>query len=210
MEVQKVAYLITFIGDKGREIYSTFTFAPADGAKPAENDTLIGVYTKYDQYCEPKKNEIRATVNFHRRKQAPQERFDSFVTEFRILVKDCGYINEDRMLRDAIVIEVSNPKVRERCMVDGDDLTLEKAIKLGQMYETSKESLKLIGEDPKVSLRTTSVIAVRPKKFVKQVPKQKPKAEECRKCGYERSHKSVQPEARLALNARKRTISAKS
>ncbi|ELT88091.1 hypothetical protein CAPTEDRAFT_191344 [Capitella teleta] len=159
-----------------RSTQLSITFAPADGATPAENDTLIGVYTKYDQYCEPK-NEIRATVNFHRRKQAPQERFDSFVTELRILVKDCGYTNEDRMLRDSIVIGGLDQKVRERCMEDGDDLTLEKTIKLGQMYETSKESLKLIGEDPKVSLLTTSVNAVRPKMFVKQVPKQKPKAE---------------------------------
>ena len=192
-EVQKVNYLMTFIGVQGREIYTTFTFAPADGATPAENETLDGVYAKYDQYCEPKKNEIRATVNFHRRKQGPQEKFDSFVTDLRILVKDCGYTNEDRMLRDAIVIGVADPKVQARCMEDGDELTLDRAIRIGQMYETSKESLKLIGEDPKVSSPSASVNAVRPKMANKHAPKQQPSKqqpeEKCRKCGYDRSHK---------------------
>ncbi|ELU09913.1 hypothetical protein CAPTEDRAFT_201962 [Capitella teleta] len=77
------------------------------------------------------------------------------------------------------------------------------AIRLGQMYETSKESPKLIGEDLKVSL-PTSVNAVRPKKFVKQVPKQRPKAEECRKCGYERSHQVCPAQGKTCSKCKKK------
>lgn len=43
-EKVKVNYLMTFIGDKGREIYNTFTWTPAVEDTPAENDTLAGVY----------------------------------------------------------------------------------------------------------------------------------------------------------------------
>ena len=68
-EGQKVNYLMTYIGDKGREIYETFLWTAATDDTPAENATLEGVYTKYTQYVTPMKNHIRATVSFNRRKQ---------------------------------------------------------------------------------------------------------------------------------------------
>ena len=44
-EKQKVNNLMTYIGDKGMEMYSKFTFnAAVDG-------TLDGAYGKYDTYC---------------------------------------------------------------------------------------------------------------------------------------------------------------
>ena len=58
----------------------------------------------YAQYVAPMKNHIRATVTFNRRKQDAGEKFHNFVTDLRILVKDCGYAKENGMLRDAIVL----------------------------------------------------------------------------------------------------------
>ena len=40
--------------------------------------------------------------------------------------------------------------IREKCLDKGDALTLEKAINLGQIHESSQESLHVIGEDPKM------------------------------------------------------------
>ena len=157
-EVEKVNYLMTYIGDKGREIYGTLTWAPAtghgDNAVPAENDTLAGVYAKYDAYVAPKRNCIRATVTFNRRKQESTERFDNFVTSLKVLVKDCGYgATEDRMVRDAIVLRSLHPQVQEKCLEKGDELTLEMAINLGQNHEVSHESMKVINEeDSKVNV----------------------------------------------------------
>ena len=108
-EVEKVNYLMTFIGDKGREMYSTFTWAEArregNVQIPAENDTLKGVYGKYESVIKPQSTTIRATVVFNRRTQGPTEIFDDFVTALRVLVKNCNYgTMEDRMIRDAIVL----------------------------------------------------------------------------------------------------------
>ena len=194
-EPEKVAYLMTFIGDKGREVYETFTWTPAAGNVPAENDTLAGVYKKYADYVKPKKNQIRATVNFSRRRQEPNERFDDFVTALRILVKDCGYgTMENRMLRDAIVLRSRHPTVMEKCFDKGEELTLDMAINIGRNYETLQESIRVVGidEDKKVN-------AVRnfkkPQKSYKKAQKKsaKPKTEtsnECGRCGYDTSHKS--------------------
>ena len=76
---------------------------------PAENETLATVYAKYEAYVAPEKNQIRDTVNFARRKQEPNERFEDFVTALSLLVKDCCYNNNDRMLRDAIVLRTLHP-----------------------------------------------------------------------------------------------------
>ena len=47
-EVVKVNYFMTFIGDKGCEIYTTFYWRPEQGQGDdfiaAENETLAGVY----------------------------------------------------------------------------------------------------------------------------------------------------------------------
>ena len=108
-EIEKVDYLMTYIVDKGREICGTFTWQLAarnvDGtAIPAENETLDGVYQKYAGYVASKRNQIRATITFNRRKQEPTERFDNFVTSLKVLVKEWAYDGtEDRMVRDAIV-----------------------------------------------------------------------------------------------------------
>ena len=67
-------------------------------------------------------------------------------------MKDCGYVEENRMLRDAVVLRSSKAAVRDKCLEKGDDLTLDVAIGIGQNYETSQESMRAIGfdEDPTV------------------------------------------------------------
>ena len=91
--------------------------------------------------------QIRAIVVFSRRKQAADKRFDQFVTDLKILVKDCGFKEEDRVVRDAIVLRSYHPQVQEKCLDEGDKFTLEKAIQIGQNHETFHASLKVIGDD---------------------------------------------------------------
>ena len=101
---QKVNYLMTYIGDKGREIYETFVWTPATDDTPAENANLEGVHAKYTPY------------------------------DLRILVTDCGYVEENPMLRDAIVLRSSHTAVRKKCLEKGDGLTFDMAIGIGQNY----------------------------------------------------------------------------
>ena len=51
-------YPMTYIGDKGKDIYITFTFDPAVGENPTESDTLEGVYGKYGAYVVPTKERV--------------------------------------------------------------------------------------------------------------------------------------------------------
>ena len=204
-EIEKVNYLMTYIGDKGRDIYQIFQWQPArTGANgeaiPADNETLEGVYSKYEVYVKPKKNEIRATVNFHRRKPMEGEKLDSFVTDLKLLIKDCNYQEEERMLRDAIAVKSVNQRVREKCLNEGDSLTLAKAIQIGQNFEVAQDSLRAINKESEVhSLQHKS----KDKKSFKahQKPQERPKLtgkgnQKCSRCGYNRSHKSCPAEGK--------------
>lgn len=213
-EQEKIGYLMTYIGDKGRDAYCTFAWTPrvpgvpavgnvaAVPAVPAENETLNGVIGKFKAFCAPQKNRIRATVNFNKRKQTAGERFDDFVTALRMLVKDCDYMDPDRMLRDAIVLRTKHDAVREKCLDEGDDLTLNKSIQIGQNHEAAQADLKAIhdGEDSKVNAVHNHKRDKRPQRKPKKSqnykpPPSKPPAKstndnfkECENCGYNASH----------------------
>lgn len=61
-------------------------------------------------------------------------------------MRDCGYTDNDRMLRDAIVIH-SHKEISQKCLEKGDTLTLEMAIQIGQGYELSVEKMKTINDE---------------------------------------------------------------
>ena len=76
-----------------------------------------------------------AALKFNGRRQGDNESFDSFVTDLKIPVKDRAYQEEEeeRTVPDAIVFRYKHPKVREKCLVQADALTCEKAIEIGRI-----------------------------------------------------------------------------
>ena len=58
------------------------------------------------------------------------------------------------MVRDAIIYRCKHSKVREKCLDLADELTLEKAVKIGRTHETNLDSLKKLAkdEDPTVNV----------------------------------------------------------
>ena len=73
--------------------------------------------------------------------------FQQFVTELKLLVKDCGYTQPEEMVRDRIVIGCKSQKVRERLIEQGSDLSLTKAIEIGLTMELSRTQLDTFREE---------------------------------------------------------------
>ncbi|KAL9972661.1 hypothetical protein ACROYT_G019013 [Oculina patagonica] len=121
----KVSYLKLCVGDKELDVFEGFTFAKHEDATQ-----LTVVVKKFEEYCVPRKKHVMAVLKFSERRQGDNESFESFVTDLKILVKDCGYQEEERMVRDAIVFHCKHPKVREKCLDLADELTCEKAIEI--------------------------------------------------------------------------------
>ena len=162
---QKVCYLLLWVGERGRDIHSTFKFAeaqaavaaangaPAIPAVPAENQNdLEMVYNKFKKYITPKSNVIFARYKFYNKTQGPHESVDNFVTDVKMLAKDCGFTPEIReeMIRDRLVYGTNSNKVRERYINQGADLTAQRAIDIARAYETSQAQLKKMSGEAQI------------------------------------------------------------
>ena len=87
---------LTCIGQKGREIYETFTFEPGDEMK------LAPVLHKFLKYCNPRKNILRHKF-FTYRKQEGQN-FHDFVTELKKWSSKCEFEGNRRHIVEAEVL----------------------------------------------------------------------------------------------------------
>ena len=87
-----------WVRDKGRVIYNTWELT-ADEAKKLET-----YYTRLETYVKPRSNKVFARYKFHLRVQQARESFEQFLTELKLLGKDCGDADTDEMVRDRVVI----------------------------------------------------------------------------------------------------------
>lgn len=136
-EEEKCNYLMIWSGEKGRNIYSTWNLT-ADQKKQ-----LSVHFEKFESYCKPKSNNIYSRYQFKSRIQESEELFEHFVTDLKVLFKECGYQAgvEDEMIRDHIVFGVKSTKVREKLINEGNALTLEKCMDIARTYELSQKQL---------------------------------------------------------------------
>ncbi|CAC5380903.1 unnamed protein product [Mytilus coruscus] len=110
-------------------------------------------YENFEAYVKPKSNQVFSSYKCQCRLQKTTETCEEFVTDLKVLVKDCQYANPDRMVRDRIVFGTKSSKVREKLINEGSELTLEKALDIARTYELSQRQLQTmnIGEDQNVN-----------------------------------------------------------
>jgi len=190
-EETKCNYLMLWVGDKGCDIYSTWNL------QQAEAKVLQTYYDRFDNYVRPKSNKLYARYKFTTRKQSEAETFEQFVTDLRLLIKDCDYQQRDEMLRDQIVFAVKSAKIREKLISEGSDLTLEKAVDIARTYELSKQQVKSMnGEDssihalnrkPTARVQTSKAKGEHSKSTKYYQPERNKRDRNCGKCG--RNHR---------------------
>ena len=135
-EEEKCNYLMLWVGDVGRNVHSTWTLTAEESKK------LDSYFTRFQAHVQPKANPVFARFRMTSRVQGVEEPFDTFVTDLKLLVKDCSYPNPDKMVRDGIVFGTNSAKVREKLINVGSELTLEKAVDVGRLHEISKAQLQ--------------------------------------------------------------------
>ncbi len=137
-EDAKVNYLLIWIGEKGRAVYNTWTLTTDESKK------LDTYYAKFEAHVKPKNNTVFARYKFQNRKQEPQETFDQFVTDLKLLVIDCEYDKPDEMTRDRLICGITSDKAREKLLNEGSELKLDNAIDIVHAYEVSQTQLRTI------------------------------------------------------------------
>ncbi|CAI5681852.1 unnamed protein product [Oreochromis niloticus] len=190
-EADKCSYLLLWVGEKGRDVYNTWTLTADDSRK------LQTYYDKYTDYITPKANPIYARYKFHEKMQGENEAFEQFITELKLLAKDCGYPNTDEMVRDRIVFATNSPHVREKLLSQGAELTLEKAIDIARSHELAKQQLRSMGHSR--GQETVHAIGRKPHKQENETRSVKPKGhanvtlKTCSYCARQHTNKDICP-----------------
>lgn len=139
-EGRKSAILLNCLGEEAQNIYFNVL------KKSDENPKYEELLKLFDDYFEPKQNELINTYNFLNRNQEDGESFDQFYVELKRLVKICHFKEEDRMLRDRIVMGIQDKKLQRKLLENGE-LSLDEAINKCRASELSKEHAKVMQKD---------------------------------------------------------------
>lgn len=84
-EKLQCATFLALAGEATIEVFNTFSF------KTAEKDKIEPLIEKIEEYCTPKQNVTFESHVFNSRRKMVGEAFDPFVTDFKILVRNCEY-----------------------------------------------------------------------------------------------------------------------
>lgn len=137
-DIRKSAILLNSIGHEGQNIYYNILKKSEDTPKYEE---LLQIF---DEYFEPRQNELVNTFIFSNRNQEDGESFDTFYSDIRKLVKNCNFQDlENRMLRDRIVMGVIDKKM-QRKLLETSNLTLDMAVERCRVAELSQEHARII------------------------------------------------------------------
>lgn len=122
-EEEKSSYLLIWCGKKGRNIANTWGDATDEDKKK-----LKTYFEGLTNHVEPKCILVFSRYKFHKRVKAKSETGKQFVTDLKLLVRECSFREPDEMIRDRIVFGTNSRKIWEKRFInESKDLTLDKA-----------------------------------------------------------------------------------
>ncbi|XP_052778759.1 uncharacterized protein K02A2.6-like [Mya arenaria] len=138
-EEEKVAFLLIWVGEKGQDVSQSWTLTNE------EQKQLDTYFTKFKKHVQPKLNPVFARFQFNNERQG-EDSIEQFVTRLKLKITECRYQENtvDEMIRDRIVFGISNQKLREKLINEGETLTLERAIQLSQNFEYCKQQMNIL------------------------------------------------------------------
>ena len=180
-EKQKCGWVGSWIGEHGREVYKTLEFTEEERTN-LTYDTLM---TKFELFVRPKRNKRVARHRLKQRKQRPEESFMNFVKDLKIIIMDCDceYQDSDDLLVDNIIDGVKDTKLQEKLLDRGEELTLQKALEIGQQFEHSQTQIKMRRDE-----QSSAVAQVKTKFEKKKQTKFRSRPKQCSRCGKDSAH----------------------
>lgn len=85
-------------------------------------------------------------LKFHQRVQMPGETVDQFVSALDKLLRPCNYGDlQDKLILEQLIETTNCPQLKERLLLEGETLTLEKASVIGKEIESVLNESELFG-----------------------------------------------------------------
>jgi hypothetical protein len=149
-EKEQCAAFRYVIGLDGRDIYNTMKFTEA------QTDKIDVVFEKFDEYCEPRRNTIMERYKFNRQVQRDNKTGNQYVTELKLLAKNCSFGSlEDKLIRGRVVYRIKSERVREWLLRERD-LMLDKALEVCQITQSAKRCSECQGHRKTWQIRKLS------------------------------------------------------
>ena len=121
-----------------RRIYNTLTLTEEEKKDPKE------IIKKLEEFAKGTVNETLERHTFNNRNQEEGESFDDFLTELKVLRKNCNFCATctDGLLRDRIVGGIRDSALRQKLLSE-EKLTLKKAEDVCRAREKARRGAKL-------------------------------------------------------------------
>ncbi|KAK2703622.1 hypothetical protein QYM36_017924 [Artemia franciscana] len=140
-EKAQCEYLLIWVGEKGRDIFSTFQLEQTEANKVEPFLNILKIM-QAQRNTRPKKYTVLARYMFQMRDQLESKSIERYVTELKTLAKQCLYIKQDQMIQDCIVCRIRNQAFQEKLLAEGGSLTLESAVSRCRTHKTTQAQLK--------------------------------------------------------------------
>jgi hypothetical protein len=141
---QKTALLLSCGGPLLMDIYNAFKFQAPTTAIPEPNMVFKDVLERLDRHFERKSNQVAASFAFWTRSRQPDESVEDYIVALKNLVKECGYEDPERMVRDNLTIGINDEEIRKELFMKGSALTLAQAEEIAVNYVSATEHNDLI------------------------------------------------------------------
>jgi len=133
------AFLYT-IGQAGRDIHNAMNLSEDKQGK------LDVLFTKFESYCKCKQNVTIECYRFNTCVQGRQENIDQYMTELRLIAKNCSFGDlEEQLIRDQLVCGTYSKEVRQR-LLRVEELSLDKAVSICHAHKESKKSAQYLND----------------------------------------------------------------
>ena len=145
-EKEKCSTFLYIIGQAGRDIFNAMTL------QDNERDKISVLFAKFEEYCRPKQNVTIERYRFNSRAQGKFETVDQYVTELKLIAKNCSFGDlESQLIRDRVVCGIHSDEVRQH-LLRVDELTLDKCLKVCRAYEQTKKSVEILTDNPHMAV----------------------------------------------------------
>ena len=142
----QVAVLLSCVGVEAQDVFEGLPFAGED-----DKGKIDVVLHKFEEFCMGSTNEVYESFKFHSRQQQDGENIEAYVATLRSMAKSCKFQEENRMIRDRLVMGIRDDRVREK-LLEEKGLDLVKAVQICKAHEASKLQVKLMGAATEASV----------------------------------------------------------
>ena len=142
-ELVQVSTLLTCMGNEARRIFDTFEWE-----NPEDQNNIEAVLQMFEKHIAPLANIPFERFSFNIRNQEPGESFEKYVTQLRLLARNCEFenINSDEILRDRILFGMKDVVVRKKLRMK-PMLTLQDVLLACRTEELSNRHVKALHEE---------------------------------------------------------------